>query len=115
VRTGICDFNSDPGLVWDRPRGINFFRSPASRRSMVAALILTSSSASSSDRSSSPSRRRGGTRVSSIGARRLPAGIRSTAQHLISAIMIRGPYVGPRGALALTTVNLNAPRNAARA
>jgi len=65
IRTGIWDFNSDPALVWGRPRGISLARSPASRRSMVAALIATSSAASSSLRSSSPSRRRAGTRVAS--------------------------------------------------
>ncbi len=32
VRTGIWDFNSDPGLVWGRPRGISWARSATSRR-----------------------------------------------------------------------------------
>jgi hypothetical protein len=45
VRIGICDFSSDPGLVWLRPRGSIFARSPASFRSIVAALIRASRAA----------------------------------------------------------------------
>ncbi|MDI3210993.1 hypothetical protein [Arthrobacter sp. AL12] len=45
VRTGIWDFSSDPGLVWERPCGRSFARWPASRRSMVAALMRASSAA----------------------------------------------------------------------
>lgn len=115
VRIGIWDFNRLPGLVCERPRGIISARSPASRRSMVAALIWHSNAASSSVRSSSPSRRRIGTSPGNIGARRLPVGARSTAQHMINAAMIRGPYVGPRGLRCLTTFSFSASRNAARA
>ena len=84
---------------------------------MVAALIAISCSASASVRSSSPSRRNTGTSVGSIGARRLPAGARNTAQHLISPVTTRGPYVGLRGlrGLALTNLGLSASRRAARA
>jgi len=82
---------NEPGLVWQRPRRISLARCTANRRSIVEADIRHSSAASSSVRSSSPSRRRIGTRTGSIGARRLPAGARSTAQHITSAAMIRGP------------------------
>jgi hypothetical protein len=84
VRTGIWDLSSVPGLVCERPRGINLARSPASFRSMVAALIRISNAACSSVITSSPSRRSNGTSTGSIGASSLPAGARSTAQHLIS-------------------------------
>ena len=47
--------------------------------------------ACSSVSSSSPSRRSSGTRTGSIGASSLPAGARSTAQHLISAGSRSGP------------------------
>ena len=53
--------------------------------------------------------------TSSIGASRLPAGARRTAQHVISAPMILGPYVGPRGARSFTTFSLNPSRSPARA
>jgi hypothetical protein len=94
VRIGICDFSRLPGLVCERPRGIILARSPAGRRSIVAADIRISSAASSSVRSSSPSRRRIGTSTPSIGARRLPAGARNTAQHVINAAMIRTAAAG---------------------
>lgn len=90
VRTGIWDFNNDPGLVWERSRGIGLARSLANRRSMVAALILVNNSASSSDRSSSPSARSSGTNTGKNGASRLPAGARNTAQHLINPAMTLG-------------------------
>lgn len=73
VRTGIWDFKSVPGLVWDRPRGKSFARSPASLRSIVAALISISRSAWMSVISSSLSRRSNGTRTGSIGASNWPA------------------------------------------
>jgi hypothetical protein len=60
-----------------------------------------------------PATRRIGTRTFSIGARRLPAGARRTAQHLIKATMILDSYVGPRGRPPLTTLNFThraAPR-----
>lgn len=91
VRTGIWDFSNVPGLVWDRPRGKSFARSPESFRSMVAALIRTSSSACASVISSFLSRHSSGTRTGSIGARSLPAGARSTAQHLINGSSRSGP------------------------
>ena len=91
VRIGIWDFSSVPGLVWDRPRGTSFARSPASLRSIVAALMRISRPACSSVSSSSSSRRSSGTRTGSIGASSLPAGARSTAQHLISAGSRSGP------------------------
>ena len=115
VRIGIWDFNNEPGLVCERPRTVILARSPASRRSIVAALMPTSKAASASDRSNSSSRRRTGTRTGSIGASRLPAGARRTAQHVINAAMILGPYVGPRGARGLTTFNFNPSRSLARA
>jgi hypothetical protein len=90
-------------------------RSLASRRSIVAALICIRSAASASVRSSSPSQRRIGTTTASIGARRLPAGARNTAQQMINAAMTRGPYVGDRGRRAVTTLSASAPRSAARA
>lgn len=95
---GIWDFNKDPGLVCDRPRAIILARSLASRRSIVAALIATSKAASPSLRSSSPSRRMIGTRTSSIGASRLPAGTRRTAQHLTNATMTLGHTSVPEAA-----------------
>ena len=82
VRIGIWDFSSVPGFVWDRPRDIIRARSGASLRSIVAALIRTSRAASASLRTSSPSRRSSGTNTASIGASRLPAGARNTAQHV---------------------------------
>jgi hypothetical protein len=82
---------------------------------MVAADIRISSSASSSVRSSSRSWRRMGTSVGSIGASRLPAGARNTAQHFTSAAMILGPYTGVRGARGRTTLIFNASRSAALA
>lgn len=91
VRIGIWDFNSVPGLVWDRPRDIILKRSGPSRRSFVAALIRNNNAASASVRSNSPSRRSSGTNTASIGARRLPAGARSTAQHFVSATVSRAP------------------------
>ncbi len=111
-------FGGVPGRIrYDnlKPAGIILARSPASRQSIVAALIATSSAASASVRSSSLSRRSSGTSTGSIGARRLPAGARSTAQHLTSAVMMSGPYVGPRGGRCLTTFNFPASRNAALA
>ena len=62
VRMGIWYFSRVPGLVWDRPRGISFARSPASFRSIVAALIRVSSRAWSSVIISSCSARSKGTR-----------------------------------------------------
>jgi hypothetical protein len=79
----IWDFSSVPGLVWDRPRGISFARSPASLRSIVArahAHARQQAGLLIADRKL-PSRRSMGTRTGSIGARSLPAGARSTAQH----------------------------------
>jgi hypothetical protein len=115
VRTGICELNSDPGLVWLRPRGISLARWLASRRSMVAALICINRAASSSVSSNSPSRRSSGTSTGSIGASRLPAGARSTAQHFTRPAITRGPYVGPRGARGFTSFGRSASRNAALA
>src|SRR5699024_467348 len=115
VRMGICDFNRDPGLVWDRPLGSIFFRSPASLRSMVAGLMLMSRSAWVSVMSSSLSRRSHGPRVGSIAASRRPAGARSTAEQVVRAGMRSGPYFGFRLGLGLITVGVKAFRNAARA
>ncbi|WP_346231471.1 hypothetical protein [Parafrigoribacterium mesophilum] len=115
VRIGICDFSSVPGLVCDRPRASSLARSGASLRSIVAALIRTNKAASASVRSNSPSRRNSGTSTGSIGARRLPAGARNTAQHRTRAFVTSGPYVGMRPARGFTTFRLNALRNAARA
>lgn len=115
MRIGICDFNSVPGLVCDRPRGISFARSGASRRSIVAALIRTSRAAWASVSSNSLSRRSIGTNTPSIGASRFPAGARNTAQHFTSAAVIAGPYVGARPRRGVTIFNLNASRKAARA
>ena len=69
----------------------------ASLRSIVAALMRISSSACASVMSSSPSRRSNGTSTGSIGASSLPAGARSTAQHITSAVAARrAPYTGVR-------------------
>lgn len=115
VRIGMCSLSRLPGLVCERPRMVSFARSPANRRSMVAALIRHNNAASSSLRSSSPSRRRIGTNTPSIGASRLPAGARNTAQQVTSAAMIFRPYTGGRGGRGLITFTFNASRNAARA
>jgi len=115
VRIRICDFNSVPGLVWDRSRDIIVSRSGPSRRSIVGALMRTNRAASASVRSNSPSRRSNATTTASIGARRFPAGVRSTAQHFVSATVTRGPYVGARPRLGFTIFSLNASRSAALA
>jgi hypothetical protein len=60
-------------------------------------------------------RRSTATSSDSTGARRLPAGIPSTAQQKISAAITFGPYFGGRGALGLTTIGRNAVRSALRA
>ena len=40
VRIGIWDFSKVPGLVWARPRGTSFARSPASLRSILTRFAL---------------------------------------------------------------------------
>ena len=90
VRMGIWVLSREPGLVWLIPRNPASTLGPARRRSMVAALMAMSSSASASVRSSSPSRRSSGTRTGSMGARRLPAGIRAARQHSSRADTTRG-------------------------
>jgi hypothetical protein len=101
--------------VCDRPRAIILARSAASPRSIVAALVATSKSGlrigqvelavAAQDRHQDLQYRR----------QSLPAGARRTAQHAISATMIVGPDVGPRGRRSLTTFNVNASPSAARA
>lgn len=73
----------------------------------MAALIRTSRAASWSLMSRSPSRRNNGT---NFGASRLPAVACSTFQHVISARVTAGEYVGAQPGLGLTTFNLNALR-----
>ena len=58
---------------------------------MDAADIETNRAASASVMTMSPSRRKRGTMVASIGARRLPAGVRVSIQHMVRA----GHHVGP--------------------
>jgi len=96
VRIGICDFSSDPGLVWERPVNPETALAIWRRRSIVAGDIATSRSASSSLRSSSPSRRSSGTSTDGIGARRLPAGHRATRQHCSRPDTTRAEWVGVR-------------------
>ncbi len=91
--SGSATFNSAPGLVCERPRGSCLpARRPAAGRWWPRS--WHSSAAVCWSRSSSPSRRSSGTNTASIGARRLPAGIPSTAQQKISAAMTFGPYFG---------------------
>ena len=59
---------------------------------MVAADIDTNSAAMSSSMTSSPKWRNTATSSANIGASRLPAGIPSTVQQIVSAAMTSGPY-----------------------
>src|SRR5699024_6320966 len=110
VRIGIWDFNSDPGLVWDRPRIVILARSSASFRSMVAALIIINNSAWASVTVISLSRRSIGTKTGIITASSLPAGARSAAQQVINGSNRSGPYVGVRPGRGLTTLSTSALR-----
>lgn len=65
--------------------------------------------------SNSPNPRSTGTSSGSIGARRLPAGIPSTAQQNTSAAITFGPYFGGRGVRERTIFGWSAPRSALRA
>ena len=85
------DFNSDPGLVCERPRSVIFARSAASRRSIVAGDIAINAHATSSVITSSRNRRSRGTNSSMIGASRLPVGAPSTAQQNANAAMTSLP------------------------
>src|SRR5664279_4550275 len=114
VRIGIWDLSND-GLVWERPRNINLARSVTKRRSMVAALMEIKRAASASLISKSPSLRNSGTTVASIGARRLPAGQRHSAQQVANEVTTGGVNLDVRGARGLTTLTVPAPRRAALA
>jgi hypothetical protein len=91
VRTGIWLFNSEPGLVPDRPLIESFARSAANRRSIVAADITTSCSRTSSLMVSSPTARSRSTISGRNGAIRLPAGASITAQTNLSAMITSSP------------------------
>jgi hypothetical protein len=79
----------------------------------VAALMDTSRAASASFTSMSPSRRNSGTMVTSIGARRLPAGQRVSFQHVARAAITWELNLAVRGARGLSTLTVPAPRRAA--
>ncbi len=91
VLTGICDLSKVPGFVWDRPRNPRRCRSLLSRRSIVAGLIEQRRAASSSLQVSSPSLLSIGTTIGSMGARRLPAGIRVSIHTTDRQEMTCGP------------------------
>src|SRR5580693_2653107 len=82
---------------------------------MVAADIDTNSAAVSSSMTISPKWRNTATSSPNIGASRLPAGIPSTAQHIVSAAMACGPYLDGRGLLGVTTLGCSAALSALRA
>ncbi len=82
---------------------------------MVAADIDTSSAAVSSLMTSSRKWRSTATSSASVGASRLPAGIPSTIQQTVSAVMTSGPYLTGRGPRTVTTVGASAALSALRA
>jgi hypothetical protein len=82
---------------------------------MVAALMRISKAAWSSVIASSLSLRSSGTKTGSIGASSLPAGARSTTQHVISGGNRSVPYTGVLPGLGLTIFRTRASRSAVRA
>ena len=114
VRIGICDLSNVPGLVWERPRGNSLARSGARWRSMRAAHIETNRAASASVMTISPSRRKRGTTVASIGARRLPAGVRVSIQQMVRQATTWEPNFGVRVARGRAILSVPARRMAAR-
>jgi hypothetical protein len=82
---------------------------------MVAADIDTNSAAVSSSIASSPKWRKTATSSANIGASRLPAGIPSTVQHIVSAAMTSGPYFDGCGLLGVTSLGCSAALSALRA
>jgi hypothetical protein len=81
---------------------------------MLAADIETNRAASASDMMISPSRRKRGTRVASIGARRLPAGVRVSIQHVVREATTWEPNFGVRVAGGRAILSVPALAMAAR-
>jgi hypothetical protein len=81
---------------------------------MLAADIATNRAASASDMVISPSRRKSGTMVANIGARRLPAGVRVSIQHMVRQATTWEPNFGARVARGRAILSVPALAMAAR-
>jgi hypothetical protein len=91
VRIGMESFNSDPGLVWERPRSISLARSAASGRSIVTGEIFNKSAAVASSILSSLNRRSLGTKSGRPAASNRPHGVPWTADKNRNAVITGSP------------------------